>query len=338
MPEPPDRILYEDAERTLRRLDELLRDHGVAVSPTSQLAHLRSFFPELISAAGGGAPLASGPGVSARVRGALGWFDIAEKILSVSTHPDFEKLKVYFPLFSRSDRAIPVQNESVAREVWLPTKQARRDDGVASDVANKCWELHVACLVLGIAESISVEDPERPNKGPPNPDIMFTYQGRTWGIACKVPGAGASPESFRSLVRDGVRQIERSTADTGFVFCNLKNNIDHSQLLDLEANAAPFENGAAPLQRLAEACDAFERRIASDVPDMPHLFEGMKAAPLSVHYCFSACRILLEGRPRLTPVARIHPYAYGWCDIETRAMVDSLVTAHPRTRVIRTPA
>jgi hypothetical protein len=50
--------------------------------------------------------------------------------------------------------------------------------------------------------------------------------GIRWGFACKVLN-GSSPLTTSDRLDEGINQIENSPADTGFVFFNFKNLIDH---------------------------------------------------------------------------------------------------------------
>jgi hypothetical protein len=87
--------------------------------------------------------------------------------------------------------------------------------------------MYMAALVLLVAEWISMEPPGR-SRGD-NPDVITRFQGRDWGLACKVVHSD-NPRGYRNHVIRGVEQIEAAAVDRGIVVFNLKNIVPHEVL------------------------------------------------------------------------------------------------------------
>jgi hypothetical protein len=104
---------------------------------------------------------------------------------------------------------------------------------------NKLFELFVALCCSPFCEDVVLDHPE--NAKGDNPDVLAVSEGIRWGFACKVLN-GASPATMYERLEEGLTQIEVSPADTGFVFFNFKNILDHRR-------AWPIMNEEAWLQK-----------------------------------------------------------------------------------------
>ncbi|MBS1715339.1 MAG: hypothetical protein JST30_13495 [Armatimonadetes bacterium] len=72
-------------------------------------------------------------------------------------------------------------------------------------------------LLTGLAAdeefgNVELEDPYRSVGG--NPDVLFSADGKRWGIACKMVSS-ESPVTLTDRIEEGVKQVDRSDADIG---------------------------------------------------------------------------------------------------------------------------
>jgi hypothetical protein len=124
-----------------------------------------------------------------------GLADLMTKIVAVQDHLEFPKLRDHLELIVGDQRF--VQHYFTRQEV--------------QDV-NKVFELYMAALVLLVAESLSMDPPGR-SRGD-NPDVITPFQGRDWGLACKVVHSD-NPRGYRNHLIRGVEQIEAAAVDRG---------------------------------------------------------------------------------------------------------------------------
>ena len=140
----------------------------------------------------------------------LGFSDFAVKIISCKTHNEFSKLKPHLQLLNEG---AVVQN-SISSVLDQPT--------------NKLFELFFACLCMGAgSQSVELDDP-RSSTGE-NPDVLALFDGVKWGFGCKVLHSNHPMTIYENLEK-AVKQIERSSADTGLPVLSAKNIIDHDRL------------------------------------------------------------------------------------------------------------
>ena len=153
---------------------------------------------------------------------AAGWIDFMRLIIRA------DELKRLDPFVDH------LQLLNVAREVTQSTHLP-----VSDEASNKLFELFVALLCVQISNDVILDDPH--NAQGDNPDIIAEINGRKWGFACKVIN-GRSPITLFERFEEGLRQIEVSPADTGFVFLNFKNIVDHRRAWPL-LNEEEFQRG-----------------------------------------------------------------------------------------------
>ena len=151
--------------------------------------------------------------------------ELALQLLQVRQHPDFPQIVPHLHLLNEGEAA-----------------QNRRADQL-DQAANKIFELLAACYAMRCGSNITLDHPKH-SRGD-NPDVLATMRNRQWGIACKVLHS-LHPESIIQNIEKGLSQIDRSTADVGIVFLNLKNVIDHEKYWSLE-NLAEWKQGAEPI-------------------------------------------------------------------------------------------
>lgn len=97
---------------------------------------------------------------------------------------------------------------------------------LSDDACNKIFEMLVGLFCLPLAQDLEIDDPHK-SKGN-NPDILATIDGTIWGFSCKTPN-GTSAKTMFERMKEGVEQIENSSAEKGAVYFNFRNVIDHNQ-------------------------------------------------------------------------------------------------------------
>jgi hypothetical protein len=96
------------------------------------------------------------------------------------------------------------------------------------DASNKLFELFIALGALRVGTQTKLDHPQKPRGK--NPDVISRMvDNQLWGFACKVPYSN-DPSKLFDHVKKGVRQIEKSPADTGVVVISLKNYLPHDKL------------------------------------------------------------------------------------------------------------
>lgn len=143
-------------------------------------------------------------------RRALAFADLAQKVVLVSDHPNFETLAPHLKLFGGIED--------------LSLFSFTNRENQAND---KIFELYVASACLRFMDNVAVDHPER-SKGT-NPDVMGDFRGRRWAIACKALHTD-HPKTFLDRVEEGVKQIEFSNAERGIVALNMKNTFSHDEV------------------------------------------------------------------------------------------------------------
>lgn len=137
----------------------------------------------------------------------VGLYDLLVKLVSASTHPSFPQLLPHLRLLNEGN---PLQSVNTS---------------VLDQENNKLFELYVAALCLGIpVKDLTVDDPH--SSSGDNPDVLASYEGKRWGLACKALHTSA-PMTIMDNIRKAVDQIERSGAESGFPILSAKNIIPH---------------------------------------------------------------------------------------------------------------
>jgi hypothetical protein len=83
------------------------------------------------------------------------------------------------------------------------------------------WELFIAALCVHAANDVKIAQND-------NPDIRCRIRDITWGVECKVFDS-SKLEKQLERVKEGIRQLQDSDVDRGFVAVNLTSVIDRSR-------------------------------------------------------------------------------------------------------------
>ena len=84
------------------------------------------------------------------------------------------------------------------------------------------WELFVAAICVHAANDVRIAWTD-------SPDIRCRIRDVEWGIECKVLSS-LNPTKQAERVKKGIRQLEESNIERGFVAVNLTSVVDHSRL------------------------------------------------------------------------------------------------------------
>lgn len=142
-------------------------------------------------------------------RAAMGFVDLAGKVVGVKDHPNFGQLVPHLQMLSKTT---VLQNA---------TSQ------VTEDAANKVIELYVACLAMTFGSNIALDHPVN-SKGD-NPDVMLDFRGQRWALALKTLHS-RKPRTIYDNIKKAADQIEASSASYGLVVLNVKNLLDYDAL------------------------------------------------------------------------------------------------------------
>lgn len=142
-------------------------------------------------------------------RAAMGFVDLAGKVVGIKDHSDFGQLIPHLEMLSKTT---VLQNATSA---------------VTDDAANKVIELYVACLAMTFGSAIALDHPVS-SKGD-NPDVMLDFRGQRWALALKTLHS-RTPRTIYDNIKKAADQVEASPATHGLVILNVKNLLDYDAL------------------------------------------------------------------------------------------------------------
>lgn len=255
----------DDVDREADQFERLLNRHGISIATGSRLEASLLFARHVLHVRAGTGDIGTHDDLP-QWREMHGIFDLARRLVWAerTTPRKFEALLPWLKLFS-STRGQLAQN--------APTEQGDQD-------SDKIFELLVALCLLPRIGQIS------PDRGQgDNPDLLFRFGWKTWGIACKRLYSTASAR-FRDTVRKAIAQIEASSAERGLVFVSLVNVVNHDRFY------SKTEDGGSrgmSFEAMMHVLDAEQRRLTAETVgltdhDLANEFIGMKAMPGVVHY------------------------------------------------------
>ena len=188
-------------------------------------------------------------------RAAMGFVDLAGKVIGVKDHPDFDQLWPHLVMLSKT---------TVLQNAASPVTDA---------AANKVIELYVACLAMTFGSNIALDHPNH-SKGD-NPDVMLDFRQQRWGLALKTLHS-RNPRTMYDNIKKGADQIEASPATRGLIILNVKNVIDYDLLW-------PSPKAAYPEQLAMYLLEAQMRQIINGLIEIPDddwkkLFEPSRKA------------------------------------------------------------
>ncbi|CAN5254932.1 hypothetical protein BH10PSE4_BH10PSE4_35110 [soil metagenome] len=196
---------FEDAQATVRAFEALLEEHGLAIQSGTKAGAEALAMGDLLEMWRTPALRPDDP--RDVVRAALGFVDLAGKVVAVRDHPDFAQLIPHLQMLSQT---------SVLQNAHSP---------ITDQAGNKVIELYMACLAMYAASNVELDHPVT-SSGGRNPDVMFDFRNKKWALALKTLN-GKAPRTLFENIKKAADQIEASAADHGLVVINLKNVLDH---------------------------------------------------------------------------------------------------------------
>ncbi|MFZ6675575.1 hypothetical protein [Undibacterium sp. Xuan67W] len=151
---------------------------------------------------------------------AAGMFDLAAKLLSIETHPEFATFVPHLTLFGS---AHPLAS-TIQTTPGQPT----------DDVHRKLAELYLGSLAVNVGHNVELDHPS--NSRGDNPDVLFDFireagEKKRWALAIKTISTRNGQTIFERIGEAG-RQINTLScpADRGLVVVNAQGSIDHQAL------------------------------------------------------------------------------------------------------------
>jgi len=244
-------------------------------------------------------------------RDLIGLTELGALLAAVRNHPDFDALLPHLRLLNDGTS---LQN--------IPSPQ--RDSA-----SNLLFELFTALLIMPSGSEVVLDDPRHSTGS--NPDVLATIDRRRWGFACKVIHS-SHPEAFIARLEEGLVQLERSEAELGVVFFNLKNVIDHERYWPLankghsERQELPvfsaFVDGRYPSLLLRQEVQSFASGIAGYLPPgrLKTMFSGRKSVPGALFWGHTAAGIMVNdgmapASIRVMSFQRVAPVDQGCLDV-----------------------
>lgn len=308
-----DTYTFAHAQDLVMRFERVLKSIEIQIQPDSILERLclntidlceKHEHPELRPA--------HSVDVRPSYREMVGLFDLLVKLVSCERHPAFQRLAPHLHLLNAGN---PLQSVSTS---------------VLDQENNKLFELYVAALCLSVPVDDVVLDDPYSSQGD-NPDVIATYKGTRWGLACKALHSVA-PKTIMDNIRKAIDQIEGSTADAGFPVLSAKNIIAHDEIWPVRPEStltgAPsnaliffsFPTILHPTQMLG----AYANRIRDELvrefgqEELLAAFAGRKAQPACLIYLPSATSIVRDGLPVMSRLNVFSIMLFG--DVDPAAM------------------
>jgi hypothetical protein len=185
---------------------------------------------------------------------------------------------------------------------------------LVDDASNKIFELRLTLACFGFGANVRIDDPVL-SSGGTNPDVMFKMSdGRDWGLACKVL-YGSNPKTFADRLREGVDQIERSPAKTGFVCVSLRNLLPHDLFLPVTGK----DDHGGPILGAYPSLDVLRERASTHVVarvsemvrsiglgELAGIFKGKRAVAAVVIPVDVVGLALRDGQPVMSTLSFLH--------------------------------
>lgn len=152
------------------------------------------------------------------MRAAMGFVDLAGKVVGARHHINFDQLLPHLEMLSQTT---VLQNSA---------------SPVTDGAANKVIELYIACLAMSFGKNIALDHPHN-SKGD-NPDVMLDFRSRRWAIALKTLHSHKARTIYDNI-KKAADQIEASSANHGLIILNVKNLLDYNALWPSPSVAYP---------------------------------------------------------------------------------------------------
>lgn len=206
-------VTYQEAKEIGDRFLKLLADRGITPPNRTDAEHEMLALTDLLEIWRDPARIKDTAGEADIIRCAAGIHDLAAKVLSAESRPEFASFADHLKMVAS------------AKEFTTIAQNTKGD--VRDQIANKMAELYVGALAIHCGKSVRLDSPDR-SKGD-NPDVILDYEGRTWTLAVKTLASARNGQSIFDNIKRAAQQIDASAAEIGMVVINAKNVIKHEQ-------------------------------------------------------------------------------------------------------------
>ena len=248
---------------------------------------------------------------------AAGWIDFVKLLIRAHREGRLAPFLAHLHLLNTA--------QGVAQNVRIP---------MSDEASNKLFELFIALACLPLSSDVILDNPH--NAQGDNPDVLAVVDGRRWGFACKVLN-GTSPLTMFERLEVGINQIEVSPADTGFVFFNFKNLIDHlrawplvNEVAYLRGEEEPVYGSWPSIAPVLRQLDEFMNTRWTDCVDyngaenVGRLFAGKKSMPGAAVYMATATSLTTSTGPLATEAGQMAVMQYSEVPTEGLAVLDGM--------------
>lgn len=287
---------FEGLEKQVELFEQILKMHGVAIKPGSDLESAclsvvdtvsKNRNPEFINAL---------EDVRPRFTEILGIWSFLTKIVRLHNHRTFRQFVPHLELLNEG----PVIQNNRLR--------------ISDEASNKIFELLFALILLDVGTDIILDHPSLAEGD--NPDILATIDGYRWGFACKTV-YGKSGKTFFGNLKKGCEQIECSEALLGCVVVNFRNLLDHDAFLPI-MNSIEYQNGAEPefgayldpsviIERIKWMVLEKQNQVFDEIgrENVLNTFAGRKAIPGFLAFCQTRASKITYAGPVATAISSL---------------------------------
>ena len=289
-------VSYEELQVLVEKFERILKRHGVAIQPGSDLEAACLSVVEVLAKNRQPELRNDREDVRTVLTEVLGIWSLLTKIVRLQSHPLFGK---FVPHLELLNKGAVVQN-----------KQLRTSD----EASNKIFELLFALVLLDVGSDLVLDHPSLAEGD--NPDILVTIDGLRWGFACKTV-YGQPEKTFFDNLKKGVAQIECSDASVGCVVVNFRNLLDHDAYWPV-MNPVEHRNGAVPVfgayydplvigsllnDQVTRKRDQVREQIGEE--NVLNIFAGKKSIPGFLAFCQTRASKVTPAGPVSTAISAL---------------------------------
>jgi len=154
------------------------------------------------------------------------------------------------------------------------------------DKTNKFIEAIIGFFAVACGTEVELDDPIKSSDGN-NPDVIFTFENKKVSVACKTLWSTA-PMTIVQNIKSAAEQISRADCESGYIFINVMNVIEHSVI-----NNKIFNSVEEPLTLIhANLKEIYQPVIDGCKKEMSEIFSlNPKAIPTVITVLHSVTRI-----------------------------------------------
>lgn len=225
--DPRDLTSFVDARNYVHEFEEILSGWNISIEPGSELESVCLLVQDMEDRRQGKSKIDPMEDIRSSFRRACGLIEFVRTFVNQN---DIRELKDFIPHIKLLNDA----KSAAAQNVRV----------LSDDSSNKIFELYVALICLRIGKNVELAPPE--DSTGDNPDVLADIEGRKWGFACKVMNCNPNSLTLFDRWEEAAKQIQKSPADIGCTFFNLRNWIDHDIVWPI-LNPSEYQEGKEPI-------------------------------------------------------------------------------------------